>query len=144
MKKYTLAFIFNKELEKVLLIRKNKPVEQAGLLNGIGGKMEEFDVTFLDCIKREVEEETGLVLKKEDFINVGNLTDDEHYIVEVFTAQIEDTLINTFKKLTDEDVVLLDISNGINELKQDEFSNNGLSIMKHCLEHWKSQNLWIS
>lgn len=144
MKKYTLAFIFNNDLEKVLLIRKNKPVEQAGLLNGIGGKMEDFDITFLDCIKREVKEETGLVLEKEEFINIGNLTDNENYIVEVFTAQIEDSTIKSFKKLTDEDVVLLDISEGINELKQDEFSNNGLSIMKHCLEHWKNKNLWIS
>lgn len=144
MKKYTLAFIFNNDLEKVLLIRKNKPIEQTGLLNGVGGKMEDFDATFLDCIQREVQEETGLILDKEDFINIGNLTDNEYYIVEVFTAKIEDSLINSFKKLTDEDVVLLDISDGINELKQEQFSNNGLSILKYSLEHWKNQNLWIS
>jgi len=141
MKKYTLAFIFNYDLKKVLLIRKNKPVEQAGLLNGVGGKMEDFDQTFLDCIKREVEEETGLVLEKDDFINIGNLTDNEYYIVEIFTAKIEDNLINSFEKMTDEDVVLLDISDDINKLKQEDFSNNGLSILKHCLEHWKNRNL---
>lgn len=141
MKKYTLAFIFNHDLKKVLLIRKNKPVEQAGLLNGVGGKMEDFDQTFLDCIKREVEEETGLVLEKDDFINIGNLTDNEYYIVEIFTAKIEDNLINSFEKMTDEDVVLLDISDDINKLKQEDFSNNGLSILKHCLEHWKNRNL---
>lgn len=141
MKKYTLAFIFNHDLKKVLLIRKNKPVEQAGLLNGVGGKMEDFDQTFLDCIKREVEEETGLVLEKDDFINIGNLTDNEYYIVEIFTAKIEDNLINSFEKMTDEDVILLDISDDINELKQENFSNNGLSILKHCLGYWKNRNL---
>lgn len=141
MKKYTLAFIFNHDLKKVLLIRKNKPVEQAGLLNGVGGKMEDFDQTFLDCIKREVEEETGLVLEKDDFINIGNLTDNEYYIVEIFTAKIEDNLINSFEKMTDEDVILLDISDDINELKQEDFSNNGLSILKHCLGYWKNRNL---
>ena len=40
MKEYVLAFIFDTKLNQILLIKKNRPDYQAGLLNGIGGKIE--------------------------------------------------------------------------------------------------------
>lgn len=59
MKKFSLGFIFDKTLEKVLLIHKNRPVWQAGKINGIGGKIESNE-DCLECIVRETEEESGL------------------------------------------------------------------------------------
>ena len=44
-----------------------------GLWNGIGGKVEEGE-TPLDCIVREVEEETGILLKPSDMIYKGIVT----------------------------------------------------------------------
>lgn len=44
-----------------------------GLWNGIGGKVEEGE-TPLDCIVREVEEETGILIKPSDIIYKGIVT----------------------------------------------------------------------
>lgn len=57
MKLYTLTFAFHDKY--VLLIRKAKPDWQAGLLNGIGGKVE-FGEGILQATRREFYEETGL------------------------------------------------------------------------------------
>jgi 8-oxo-dGTP diphosphatase len=59
-KRYSACgFIFNKTLTKVLLIHKLAPVWMLGKINGIGGKLE-INETSLDCIVREVAEETGI------------------------------------------------------------------------------------
>lgn len=70
MKRYTLGFIFTKDLKKVLLMRKTKPAWQAGRLNGVGGKIEPGEDA-VTCIAREVEEETNLRIPKEAFRLVG-------------------------------------------------------------------------
>lgn len=59
MKKYVLGFAFNVDLTHVLLIMKNKPAEQKNRLNGIGGKIEEYDASPLDTMVREFDEETS-------------------------------------------------------------------------------------
>lgn len=56
--KYVLGFMFSEEGDKVALIRKNKPDWQKGLLNGIGGKIENGEDTEAAMI-REFKEETG-------------------------------------------------------------------------------------
>jgi 8-oxo-dGTP diphosphatase len=55
---YVLGFLFDTNLERVVLIRKTKPKWQSGLLNGVGGKVhthEESDA----AMRREFKEETG-------------------------------------------------------------------------------------
>lgn len=59
-KQYVCGFRFNENMDKVLLIRKSKPDWQRGLINGIGGKLEDVDHSFVDAIEREYEEETKL------------------------------------------------------------------------------------
>lgn len=59
-KAYVVGFLFN-ENGAVALIRKVKPVWQAGKLNGIGGKVER-DETPLRAMVREFAEETGVVV----------------------------------------------------------------------------------
>lgn len=65
VQKYVLGFLFGRS--SVLLIQKSKPPWQRGLLNGIGGKVEEADeageasATVLNAMNREAEEEAGLV-----------------------------------------------------------------------------------
>lgn len=58
--RYVVGFMFNPERTHVALIRKNKPKWQAGLLNGIGGKIEDFDTSPKAAMIREFEEEAGV------------------------------------------------------------------------------------
>jgi 8-oxo-dGTP diphosphatase len=58
---YTCGFLFRDN--KVLLVEKNRPRWQEGLLNGIGGKVDPFE-TFDDGMRREFFEETGLDVGK--------------------------------------------------------------------------------
>lgn len=53
---YCCGFLFDREGKHVLLVRKNKPVWQAGRLNGIGGLVEEGESS-LAAMKREFNEE---------------------------------------------------------------------------------------
>ncbi len=57
--KYVVGFMFDESMSNVALIRKNKPAWQAGLLNGIGGKIEAGE-TAEQAMTREFYEEAGL------------------------------------------------------------------------------------
>lgn len=58
MKTYVLGFCFNAALNKVVLIRKNRPQWQAGKLNGVGGHVEPWELP-LGAMVREFREESG-------------------------------------------------------------------------------------
>lgn len=57
--RYVDGFLFDDEGANVLLIRKARPQWQAGLLNGIGGKIEDGECP-VDAMCREFAEETGI------------------------------------------------------------------------------------
>lgn len=54
---YVVGFKFDSQ-DRVALIKKNRPKYQAGLLNGIGGKIEKGESS-LEAMLREFEEEAG-------------------------------------------------------------------------------------
>ena len=54
-KGYVLGFMFSPDMERILLMRKNRPEFQAGKFNGIGGKIEGTE-TPLQAMIREFEE----------------------------------------------------------------------------------------
>lgn len=56
MKRYVVGFLFNDD--KVALIQKNRPEWQKGLINGIGGHIEEGENPY-EAMMREFKEETG-------------------------------------------------------------------------------------
>ena len=58
IKSYTVCFLFNQTLDKVLLILKIA-TEFRGQLNGIGGKIEPNETPFEGAL-REIEEESGV------------------------------------------------------------------------------------
>jgi len=61
--RYVVGFAFDEKLKRVVLIRKNRPAWQAGLLNGVGGKVEEIDgriETPEEAMAREFREEVDL------------------------------------------------------------------------------------
>lgn len=57
--KYVVGFMFDSSMSNVALIRKNKPTWQAGLLNGIGGKVESGEIS-INAMCREFKEEAGV------------------------------------------------------------------------------------
>lgn len=59
MTDYVLGFLFTPAMRNVVLITKTKPEWQAGLLNGVGGKIESGEMP-PDAMVREFEEETGV------------------------------------------------------------------------------------
>lgn len=67
MKHYVLGFVFNRLMNKVLLVKKKRPEWQAGRWNGIGGKVE-ADEAPLFSMEREGHEETGHYLNFEHCI----------------------------------------------------------------------------
>jgi 8-oxo-dGTP pyrophosphatase MutT (NUDIX family) len=67
---YVLGFAFTVD-GSVALIRKAKPEWQAGKLNGIGGKIEEFDPSPVHAMTREFMEETGVFLEPHLWREVG-------------------------------------------------------------------------
>jgi 8-oxo-dGTP diphosphatase len=64
MKSYVVGFVFSKDKNHILLIKKLRPKWQNGFLNGIGGKIEESESP-IEAMDRECEEETGLHLSWE-------------------------------------------------------------------------------
>jgi 8-oxo-dGTP diphosphatase len=62
---YVCGFLFDEDLQHVVLIWKEKPDWQKGKLNGVGGKIEphEIDKLYLAMI-REFKEETGLDIQQ--------------------------------------------------------------------------------
>ncbi len=61
----TLAFILSRDKKSVLLVHRNKRSDDQhlGKYNGLGGKMKEEEDVF-SCVRREVEEEAGIVCGK--------------------------------------------------------------------------------
>lgn len=80
----TLGFIYTPDLQKVLLIEKQRPEFHKGRLNGLGGKCERNEES-TTCISREVEEESGLKIPPTEWKNIGSMTWDE-WDVEIFVV----------------------------------------------------------
>lgn len=57
--KYVAGFLFSFNRDRIVLIRKERPAWQKGLLNGIGGHIEEGE-TPLQAMQREYKEEAEL------------------------------------------------------------------------------------
>jgi len=96
MKLYSCGLIFNEDKTQVLLIRKNRPQWQAGMFNGIGGKVEEGE-SALECMIRESHEET--TIKDENWRSIACLHGAD-FRVDFFAIYNQD--FEKIKPLTDE------------------------------------------
>ena len=104
VKLYVVGFLFSEDMKRVVLIHKNKPAWQVGLLNGVGGKIEQ-DESPKNAIKREFEEETGLTIS--DWKYYAKVSGDE-WCVDFFHATSKD--IDSVKSITDEKVEIFNVS----------------------------------
>lgn len=85
---YTLGFAFSKDLSRLLLLKKNHPGWQSGLLNGIGGKVNS-DSLSASSIELQAKNQLGIKLinwKRVAWIEKLKKTtlNDYSYIIHIF------------------------------------------------------------
>ncbi len=110
MIKYVVGFLFNEDMTKVILIKKNRPDWQKGLLNGIGGHIE-GDEDQYEATKREFEEEAGLII--DNWNNFCEIKGDNYICY--FLYSISNKYLDV-KQMTDEELYITDV-NDLNNLK---------------------------
>jgi len=106
MKHYVIGFVFDQKMGKVVLIVKNRPAWQAGLLNGVGGHIEVGE-TPIAAMVREFEEEAGVVTPPSlwDYVLTLRFPYAE---LEVFAAK-SDYVCSAVQSMTDEQVVVAEL-----------------------------------
>lgn len=92
MKRYVLGFMFNAAGATLVLIKKNKPKWQAGLWNGVGGKIEEGESPAYAMV-REFQEETGLETVQTDWKPVALM---RHRDPGAWPPKLEDFEVHVF------------------------------------------------
>jgi 8-oxo-dGTP diphosphatase len=100
--KYVVGFMFDKTISNVALIRKLKPEFQKGLLNGIGGKVEDNE-SFDAAMIREFFEEAGFItLNWKNFcLMQGKNNDNSEFQIEFYyiIGELEKLISMTDEKL---------------------------------------------
>lgn len=103
---YVLGFAFTADKNRVLLISKNRPAWQKGLLNGIGGKMVPGELSkYAMC--REFFEETGIKSEPSDWRKFC-LMHGADFNVHCFSMQ--DDRVLGYESCTDEPARLLPVN----------------------------------
>lgn len=122
--RYVAGFLFDtdhrpghRELTRVALIRKSKPEWQAGLLNGIGGKIEGEEAPE-DAMAREFREEAGLAIPKDHWKYYAVLGGDD-WSVSFFACYGN---VDALRTLTDE-VIEIELLRDITPLRKDMIEN---------------------
>ena len=118
MNNYVVGFAFNKDKNKVALIRKNRPEWQDGKLNGIGGHIEN-DESPIHAMVREFQEETGKLTDKSDWDLVCLMKEEDSFACYVFRSFID---LNNIRTTTDEVVGIYSIDGCYKENKLSNLS----------------------
>ncbi|MEH6577701.1 MAG: NUDIX domain-containing protein [Amphritea sp.] len=88
MKRYVTGFLFSKDSTHVVLIKKLNPQWQRGLFNGVGGKIEENELSS-EAMVREFEEETGVTIRNELWTHYAKIIRPNHYDLDLYFAHSE-------------------------------------------------------
>ena len=137
---FVLGFIFNKDLTKILLIKKNRGPKglnsMKNRINGIGGHMEKNE-SFYDSIQRECLEETGLDI--EDWIYFCSL---DTKIGKIYCFYIVTDEVYNYKQIEDEKLKIYDLSDFtiLNSYKSFDRMYNLDYLIPMALNHYKKLN----
>lgn len=107
MKRYCCGFMLNDEKTKVVLIKKTHPEWQAGLLNGVGGHIEEGE-SAITAMVREFWEETGVATHFDSWSQVCTLYF-PYAEIEFFVAS-NSYYAKKVQSMTDEQVSIIDVT----------------------------------
>lgn len=100
MTRAVCGFYFSNDLQQVVLIHKKRPEWQAGLFNGVGGKVEEGEFAH-EAMHREFFEETGVSVEDWEPYCVHI---DERHRFEVTYFRAFGPSVAEVKSVTDEEV----------------------------------------
>lgn len=103
---YVLGFIFDHSFTRIALIRKQKPTWQRGLLNAIGGRVEEKDINSNHAMIREFQEKTGFDTNNYVWRMFAKL-EGKDFQVDCFALAIDD--LWDLKTITDEEIEIYNI-----------------------------------
>lgn len=109
MIEFVAGFMFTPDRKQVALVKKDRPAWQAGLLNGIGGKMEGFDASTAAGLCREFEEEAGVTTTPDEWQQFARLEVVGLGHVNFFRAFSEK--VHGIKSVESEEVALYDAQN---------------------------------
>jgi 8-oxo-dGTP diphosphatase len=102
--RYVVGLAFSEDRNHLVMIEKQRPTWQAGLLNGVGGKIELGELP-LAAMVREFREETGVHIAADRWQALAELrgSDFELFFYTVATDDVHDV-----QSITDERVVKVD------------------------------------
>jgi 8-oxo-dGTP pyrophosphatase MutT (NUDIX family) len=107
MKRYVVGFLFTGDMERVVLIRKEKVRPgfewMKGKVNGLGGMVKEGE-DLIHAMTREFEEEAGVYIAPWEWKQCGLYTDSTTYSVQVFMAR-SDAALRVFTAAPEEGAV---------------------------------------
>lgn len=127
MIEYCLGFAFDEGLQEVTLIEKQRPIWQAGKLNGVGGKLELRENPYF-AMEREFQEETGVLHK--DWKKFGYLYGRDWGIY-LFTTILTEAEIYALESVTDEKLFVISISNLLDTIPNLTWL---VPMAKYCLQ----------
>jgi 8-oxo-dGTP diphosphatase len=107
IKKMVVGLCFSEDLTRVVLIKKERPDWQKGLLNGVGGKLEKGE-TPLTAIIREFEEEAGVKTTPEDWQQFAQMKGAGWQVT--YFRCFNNAYVDSVKTKTDETVVVSEVS----------------------------------
>lgn len=134
---YVLGFAFN-ERRQVVLIKKTKPAWQRGRWNGVGGKVEDDDLSPAQAMSREFYEETGVMIESSFWTRRGMLMNGDIWSCHVFTVTSEAT--NKVETRTDQEVRLVTQAEVMH--REDLLIENIPSLIDLCLMR-KDHTGWV-
>jgi 8-oxo-dGTP diphosphatase len=127
MTNYVLGFVFSDNGSDVVLVLKNKPDWQAGLLNGIGGKVEAGEDSET-AMSREFKEECGVSVNPRCWRYFARMSGDG-WAVDCYTLSDTDVYFNA-KTCESEPVC---------KMRVDEIPNSSISnvpwLIRFALDH---------
>jgi len=118
--------MFTEDMKRVVLIKKNKPEWQKGLLNGVGGHVEEFEFSE-NAMIREFEEETGIKTVTGQWYNFALMTG-EKFDVDCYFCVSNSALFAA--SMTEEEVTVP----FVNHLSKDQILSNISWLLGLCLD----------
>lgn len=104
---YVVGFCFSEDLSTVVLIHKQRPAWQNGLLNGVGGKIETGESSIAAMV-REFEEETGVATMPSDWECVSTIESDEWWMYVFFCKS--DAYVRAAQTTEEEEIVKLPVN----------------------------------